>query len=81
MNIEYVEWVDAAGCEGWHAPGQKEYKICRVASVGFVVHEDDELLVLAQTFSAEDGMHNNRSKIPKVCITKRQKLPQSRRKK
>lgn len=71
--IEHIKWVDAEGSDGWHRMGQEEYKICILESVGFVVHEDDDLLVIAQTI-AKDNMHNTRSKIPKACIVERHKL-------
>lgn len=71
-EIEYIKWMDAEGSEGWHRKGH-DYEMCICHCIGFVVHETDDLLVIAQTV-AKDGMHNNRSKIPKACILKRQKV-------
>ena len=73
IEAEHITWMDAEGSDGWHRTGQEKYEVCILNSVGFVVHEDDVLLVIAETVS-KDGMHTNRSKIPKVCILERHKI-------
>ena len=73
MKIELVKWLDASSSDGWHTKIERSYAPCVIYTVGFVVWEDDVLLVLASTV-AEDQMHNNRSKILKCGIIERKQL-------
>jgi len=70
--LEYITWLDAEECNGWHIPGA-EYKLAECESVGFVVHEDDLIVVLSTTRVKKDDdyLHSTRLKIPKSCITER----------
>jgi len=73
FDVEVVSWLDAETSAGWHWKDTEAYLLSPVETIGFVVKETKDLLVLAQTV-ANDGWHNNRSKIPKSLITKRKKL-------
>lgn len=55
MNIEVVEWVDSTGISRWDKRSSVvATKPLRPTSVGYVVHETDEALYLAQSFDRND---------------------------
>ena len=64
-----IEWDDAAGLRhGWESSIEK-LEPQTVLSVGFLLKETDDHIVIAQDVDAE-GQHNGRSQIPKGMIKK-----------
>lgn len=62
-----VWWDDASGLRhGWELDLEK-IEMQMVLSVGFIVKETDDHLILAQDVDS-DGQHNGRSQIPKSMI-------------
>lgn len=75
----YVKWIDAVHCDGqgWKELDQFEPVPAECYSVGFIVHEDDSILVLAATVDMHEGFFTHycsEISIPKVCILERKEL-------
>ena len=71
--IESVEWIDAVAHVGWE---QKCAGIrpALIITVGKLVHEDKDCIVLAGTFSPNDDETNGRMAIPKGWIKNRKTI-------
>lgn len=51
-----VEWLDTHGCPaGWQFEDEAEFDVSRVMSVGYLIRETDEMLVLAPHVARPDG--------------------------
>lgn len=76
-GIETVEWVDSTTHNtGWVRPGDSELSslsLKRIRSVGFVIDEDEDRIIMTGSFAQGDYFHNL-FMIPKGCITSREKL-------
>lgn len=71
-KVEYVEWMDAVATSGWLDKDQ-DFPLHKCCSVGVLVHEDEERLVLSGTWSkleSEDQV-NCVIAIPKSWIVER----------
>lgn len=70
MKVVHVNWVDAASLGGWRslkaANEFVEGDLNSVDSVGLLMHEDDEKLVLIQTHGKNEVM--GLFEIPKGCV-------------
>lgn len=64
----YVEWVDATTKGGWHYNGDCE--LMKVYTLGWLMWEDAEKLVICATRDGDDGMISSNT-IPKAWIKKR----------
>ena len=71
--IEVVEWADAVADVGW-SDARDELKVARIVSVGKVVQETKDQLVVAGTFGAHDSETNCRIAIPKDWVQRRRKI-------
>ena len=71
-ELRLVTWVDAAHTEGWVDPDEAEFadfgvSVCRC--VGFVIRENDDEILLAQSVDDRHGRIDAVMAIPKVAIT------------
>lgn len=64
----YVEWADASTRGGWHFNGDCQLMDC--FTLGWLMWEDDEKIVVCTTRSDDDGMVSSNT-IPKAWIKKR----------
>jgi len=64
----YVEWSDASTNSGWHFNGDCGLTEC--FTLGWLMWETDEFIVVCATRSDEDGMISSNT-IPKAWIKKR----------
>lgn len=74
MKIEHITWVDSVGARGkpWFRKEDVEQDtVTECASVGFVVLEDDDQVVVAGHYSPSTDQFSGGIHIPKVAITKR----------
>ena len=69
-TIIYCEWKDACAYSGWDS--EENYNLCLIKSVGFLVKETKEKIVLA--VSKSDGEFNAVMVIPKAWIVKKKTL-------
>lgn len=72
-QIEYVEWIDAVAHVGWDV-NCGGVRPAHCVSVGKLVHEDKDSIVLAGTFSFKDAETNSRMAIPKGWIKNRKTI-------
>lgn len=73
MKIEYIEWLDCCGMDGWHDPtkAKEEEKHMVVQSIGWVTDETDDALILTGHIHKSHQHHHAAMAIPKCAITKR----------
>jgi hypothetical protein len=69
-KIVIVEWIDAMTVGSWESEVKPTLATC--ITVGFVVAEDNDCIVIASTVS--DNMSNCHMHIPKRWINKRRSL-------
>jgi len=67
---EQVTWLDNCSTDQWTDLRDIVHKLSVIDSVGFVVHENDELLVLAGHVS-DEGLATGLMTIAKKMITER----------
>jgi hypothetical protein len=73
--LRKVIWLDSAQVVRWHGPEDATYGPVKVTTVGWVLEETDEYIVLSSSvvfgddYQAADAMS-----IPKVCIINDKKL-------
>lgn len=69
-----IKWDDASFDDGWEADKDKEELTPQVAiSVGFLIRETKDHLLLASTHD-EEGSTNGRFQIPKKMIINRKEI-------
>lgn len=78
-EILYVEWVDSAGTPGWCSKEEIDHSknIMPIRSVGFLVHDTKDALVLALNHSHGERIgrpFGELMTIPKIAITKRTRI-------
>lgn len=73
---ELIEWHDAASAPaGWHFESEADFSIPTCYSVGFVLKETEEYLVVApHVFFDEDKQFSGYMTIPQSAVKKRTKL-------
>lgn len=69
-TITVVKWVDACADGTWES--EVDGKLAEATTVGFLVKETDESIVIASTISPP--MHNCRMTIPKAWIKERKTI-------
>jgi hypothetical protein len=78
MRVERVTWLDTglAISDGWMTPAHiLEHATNQlVTSVGFVMYEDDDRLILTGTFAADIDQHLNAQSISKIAIRQREDI-------
>lgn len=73
MNIELISWTDAVSTDDWtDIKIAKELKPYLMHSVGFVLNEDKECVVIALTWDFEGDSVSQFLSIPKRWIKDRQ---------
>ena len=78
LPVEYVRWIDSAGSGRWETvPEVRGMKAKHIQTIGFVIHEDEESMLLALCYDEADDPELNLSSvlghitIPKVAIKSR----------
>ena len=82
LPLVYVEWVDSATVHGWHSLDelQRDCTSVLMQSVGWIVKETDDTLMLSAHLHKETDEHDavrmaaDATAIPKVAITMRRVL-------
>ena len=63
-----IEWYDSEhNSADWVFPPKVE-KLGTVKSIGYLIHEDKEQIILVQSLDKKNGRELFRLTIPKVCI-------------
>ena len=71
--VEYVEWLDSGGRDGWHQPDE-ECDAMQCVSIGWITAESDTAITLTAHMQVKPRFHHSDITIPKCAITKRVKL-------
>lgn len=82
-GLIYVEWLDSAGCRGWHGEKDINNSPAHCRTVGWLYLEDKRAITLVPTHSEyEDSSPSAMDPvtIPKGCIQRRVKLADPSRK-
>lgn len=78
MRLEHIVWVDSEVAAGWcDGADFDEPTLRRVQSVGWVIGESDDAIVIAAHVQIEDGAVDvvaDAMTIPKVAIVRRRRL-------
>lgn len=76
-TIAYIEWVDAVSYDGSRqatAEEAKDYQLTTLASVGHLLHEDDEKVIIAADLQLKTGKYRYIYVKPKSQIKRLLKL-------
>ncbi len=65
----WIEWLDSQTQSHWQHPSAKAVEDIECVTLGFVVWETDEAIVVAATVAATGSVLDSIT-IPKVCITR-----------
>lgn len=80
-ELVYIQWVDAHSDNAW-ATKQEIDEYCKgktvIHEVGWILSETKDSIVIASQI-VDDGDIGNRTRIPKVWLTKREKLTHGKR--
>ena len=75
MNkVNYVEWVDSRFWFGWQDPDELSEEPITIKSIGFLVKEDDNTVILTNSLSDASMNVGNPVLIPKCSIIRREPL-------
>ena len=70
----YVEWVDSARNNDWNITGEidldVDFKPIEVETIGWLVHETDNYIMVAQSIGYEPEQFCGSMIIPKCSVTK-----------
>jgi len=66
-----VEWIDSRSMDGWLRQSELETTPANIRSVGWIVAESENSIVLAGTSAPELDQFAGMMVIPKCCLTKR----------
>lgn len=70
MKVQHVTWADHSGSQRWTEISDPDLRLFECETIGYVVAENDEALVLASTLSPDDRYTVSMT-IAKSCIRKR----------
>ena len=73
FEVRHVVWIDSIGKGGWGSIREfEEMKLDPITTVGFVAREDEESVLLVQSYSTrerpEEDNYDNGILIPKSAI-------------
>lgn len=70
IEIVYVRWIDSESGSGWTECGEFLAPLTYCHSVGFLIHQDAEKYVLANSYDPETDSANATMTIPRVAVKK-----------
>jgi len=81
VDIELITWSDSAILDwGWCDVEDLNEGLYFIESIGFVINEEDEWVLLASHYAIEKPNHiNTPMLIPKSCIVRREKIKRARK--
>ena len=68
MELVQVDWIDSCADINWQLLCDVDTDLTRVTTVGFLVKETNECVVIAQSVGVEPKQVCNTIAIPKGCI-------------
>ena len=82
MKLYKIHWLDIVGGKDWYSLkeavsfAKKKFKTTYY-TVGYLIHEDKDMVVVASTYTVEDDgeySFNDVSMIPKSVVIKKEKI-------
>ena len=73
-NLVEIQWIDSETNSGWESVDKIEPPTSTVLSLGFLIYEDSDFLILVADFDEAEDMCNRAIAIPKVCVRHRRTL-------
>lgn len=70
MKVVHVEWVDSESSMGWESLAEIESTPLIAHSVGFLLKECMDFVMLAHSYDFENEHYNGAIRIPKCSILK-----------
>ena len=78
-RIQLIAWDDSLTLDaGWIEPPTEDFATVPILTVGMVLHEQEDLVVVALSWDDQNGHLNGGAVIPKACITRRETLATAR---
>jgi hypothetical protein len=78
MQIVIVKWRDITSQDGWHSANKLDNFIIEddnlVVQIGFLYEEDEDKIVLLDSYFEKKDLYGGVHKIPRGCIVSIQKL-------
>ena len=74
MKAIYIEWNDACTSEGWLNAEEDAFNTSKIITVGFLVEENSEQIVISASHSETTGNVLSVTVIPKGWIRKRRNI-------
>lgn len=72
IHAYVIEWIDSHGLTGWHGLKDLDHSFIRITSIGLLVQQDDDKVVITTSVS-EAGDVIDVLAIPRVAIVKMSK--------
>lgn len=70
MRVVHVEWVDSETETGWEPLSSVESRPLIAHTVGFLLKEADDFVMVAHSFDFENEHYNGAIRIPRCSIVK-----------
>jgi hypothetical protein len=74
MKVYHIEWLDSETLEGWTALSDVEAELSVTHTIGFLIHESNEFLLVAHSYDPGTESTNGLITIPKAAIKKSRTL-------
>lgn len=71
LKCAYIKWTDAWVVSGWREDPEQTLAKCFIHSVGVIIAEDDDSVVLCVSYGEDKGDFNATMHIPKAWVVKR----------
>ncbi len=71
---ERVHWVDARSHDGWDRLDKRKAKVSQIETLGHIAKETNKVLCIASSWDATTGCFGGAMSIPKIAITRREKI-------
>jgi len=71
MKALLVEWIDSASDHGWEKIKDSEIEHESCITLGFLVKESEDFIMIAHSIDQANDSANGRIQIPKVAIKSR----------
>jgi hypothetical protein len=68
LQIVHVRWVDSASLGQWEDLADVDNEIHMIDTVGLLVHQDSDVMLIASTYDNEREAINAAIWIPKCCV-------------
>ena len=68
LPVVHVQWIDSQSIGEWHDLCEVDHELDIIDTVGLLVHQDKESMLIASTYDNEREAINAAIWIPKSCV-------------